>query len=74
MRWRVGIVEADRVRPWAESASTHPGGLFYATSMLTILSETVKGSSEISPRRDRRAVVGRDSRSGELPQPVEVGK
>jgi hypothetical protein len=34
---------------------------------LTILSETVTGSSEISLRRDRRAVVGPDSRSGKLP-------
>lgn len=59
--------EAERVGPWAwaESASTHPGGLFSVLrhfKILTVLSEAVKGSSEISPRRDRRAVVGRDSR------------
>ena len=48
-----------------------PGACFTPLQVLTILSETVTGLSEISLRRDRRAVVGPDSRSlrsGKLPR------
>ena len=66
-RWRAGIVEADRIGPWVQSAfMVAPGACFTPLHVLTILSETVKRSSEFSPRRDRRAVVRRDSCSGKL--------
>jgi hypothetical protein len=43
-----------------------PGDGFTPLHVLTILSETVKESIEISPRRDQRAVVRRDTRSEKL--------
>ena len=45
---------------------------FTQLHVLTRLSETVKGSSQISPRRDRRAVVGPDLRSQKLPGALRV--
>ena len=43
-----------------------PEASFTSLQVLTRLSETVTGSTEISPRRDQGAVVGRDSHSGRL--------
>ena len=49
-----------------------PEASFTSLQVLTRLSETVTGSSEISLRRDRRAIVGPNSWSGKLPEGMEA--